>query len=235
MSEPFILLEKVSKLYRRDAVTVYALREVSLAIQRGAFVVVLGPSGCGKSTLLNLLGGLDQPTEGRVIVDGDDISHYSDAELTRYRREKVGFVFQFFNLVPSLTVRENIQLEGELVPNPRPVEELLREVGLLERANHFPGELSGGEQQRVAIARALVTRPALLLCDEPTGELDSETGKRVLSLLKRIHREENQTVVLVTHNSAIAEIADHIVRLRDGRIEEERFQSQPLEVEALQW
>ncbi len=235
MSEPFILLEKVSKLYRRDAVTVYALREVSLAIQRGAFVVVLGPSGCGKSTLLNLLGGLDQPTEGRVIVDGDDISHYSDAELTRYRREKVGFVFQFFNLVPSLTVRENIQLAGELVPNPRPVEELLREVGLLERANHFPGELSGGEQQRVAIARALVTRPALLLCDEPTGELDSETGKRVLSLLKRIHREENQTVVLVTHNSAIAEIADHIVRLRDGRIEEERFQSQPLEVEALQW
>ncbi len=235
MSEPFILLDKVSKIYRRDTVAVYALRGVSLTIRRGAFVVVLGPSGCGKSTLLNLLGGLDQPTEGHVIVDGDDISHYSDAELTRYRREKVGFVFQFFNLVPSLTARENIELAAGLVRNPRSVDELLREVGLLERADHFPSEMSGGEQQRIAIARALVTRPKLLLCDEPTGELDSETGKRVLNLLKRIHREENQTVVLVTHNLSIADIADHVLRLRDGQIEEERFQEHPLEVEAVRW
>lgn len=235
MNPPFISLEQVSKVYRRDAISVYALHEVNLTIQRGSFVVVLGPSGCGKSTLLNLLGGLDHPTHGRVVVEGQDISHYSDAELTRYRREKVGFVFQFFNLVPSLTARENIQLAAELVPNPRSVEELLKEVGLLERADHFPGEMSGGEQQRVAIARALVTRPALLLCDEPTGELDSETGKRVLSLLRRINREEGQTVVLVTHNSAIADLADHVVRLRDGRIEQERFQEHPLEVEALAW
>ncbi len=235
MKAPFILLERVSKVYRRDAVSVYALREVTLTIQWGAFVVVLGPSGCGKSTLLNLLGGLDHPTQGRVVVEGQDISRYSDAELTRYRREKVGFVFQFFNLVPSLTARENIQLAAELVPNPRSVEALLQEVGLLERADHFPGEMSGGEQQRVAIARALVTRPALLLCDEPTGELDSETGKRVLSLLRRINREEGQTVVLVTHNAAIADIADHVVRLRDGQIELERFQEHPLEVEALTW
>ncbi|MFQ3610366.1 MAG: ABC transporter ATP-binding protein [Fimbriimonadales bacterium] len=235
MKTPFIVLDEVSKIYQRDTVTVYALREVSLNIQRGEFVVILGPSGCGKSTLLNLLGGLDHPTQGRVIVDGDDISHYSDQELTRYRREKIGFVFQFFNLIPSLTARENILLASELVPHPRPVDELLRAVGLEERADHFPGELSGGEQQRIAIARALVTRPALLLCDEPTGELDSETGKRVLNLLRRVNREEGQTVILVTHNTPIAQIADHIIRLRDGQVEEESLQPNPVTVEAIRW
>jgi len=235
MNTPIIQLVKVSKVYRRDQVAVYALREVDLQIGRGEFAVVLGPSGCGKSTMLNLIGGLDKPTEGRVIVDGEDISRYDEAQMSAYRRHKIGFVFQFFNLVPTLTARENIELAAELVPNPRSVEELLHAVGLWERADHFPGELSGGEQQRIAIARALVTRPPILLCDEPTGELDSATGKRILRLLRDINRQEGQTVVLVTHNSVIAEMADHVIRLRDGRVDHEFYPPQPAEVETLEW
>ncbi|MEN3002473.1 MAG: ABC transporter ATP-binding protein [Armatimonadota bacterium] len=235
MSQPIIELIGVSKVYRRDQVAIHALRQINLQIARGEFAVVLGPSGCGKSTLLNLIGGLDTPTEGRVIVDGEDISRYNEAQMSAYRRHKIGFVFQFFNLVPTLTVRENIELAADLVPHPRPVDELLHAVGLLERADHFPGELSGGEQQRVAIARALVTRPPILLCDEPTGELDSATGKRILSLLRTINRQEGQTIVLVTHNTVIASIADHVVRLRDGQIDSEFYPPQPAEVEALQW
>ncbi len=232
---PLIELRTVSKIYRRDAVEVHALRRVNLAIQHGEFAVVLGPSGCGKSTLLNLIGGLDTPTEGAVIVNGVDISHYNEAQMSAYRRHTIGFIFQFFNLVPSLTARENVQLAADLVENPRDIDELLREVGLYERANHFPGELSGGEQQRIAIARALATRPAILLCDEPTGELDSTTGKRILSLLQRINREEGQTVVLVTHNAVIAEIADHVIRMRDGQVESETYPAEKTPVEALQW
>ncbi|MCS7065375.1 MAG: ABC transporter ATP-binding protein [Fimbriimonadales bacterium] len=235
MSQPIIELIEVSKVYRRDQVAIHALRQINLQIARGEFAVVLGPSGCGKSTLLNLIGGLDTPTEGRVIVDGEDISRYNEAQMSAYRRHKIGFVFQFFNLVPTLTARENIELAADLVPHPRPVDELLQAVGLLERADHFPGELSGGEQQRVAIARALVTRPPILLCDEPTGELDSATGKRILSLLRTINRQEGQTIVLVTHNTVIASIADHVVRLRDGQIDSEFYPPQPAEVEALQW
>jgi putative ABC transport system ATP-binding protein len=234
-SPAIIELRAVSKIYRRDAVEVHALRKVSLTIQRGTFAVVLGPSGCGKSTLLNLIGGLDTPTEGAVIVNGADISHYNEAQMSAYRRHTIGFVFQFFNLVPSLTARENVQLAADLVQNPRDIDELLREVGLYERANHFPGELSGGEQQRIAIARALATRPAILLCDEPTGELDSTTGKRILSLLLRINREEGLTVVLVTHNAVIAEIADHVIRMRDGQVELETYPTEKTPVEALQW
>ncbi len=235
MSEPLIHLIGVSKVYQRDRVAIHALRDVNLKIARGEFAVVLGPSGCGKSTLLNLIGGLDTPTAGHVIVDGEDISRYNEAQMSAYRRHKIGFVFQFFNLVPTLTARENILLAADLVSNPRPVDELLHAVGLLERADHFPGELSGGEQQRVAIARALVTRPPILLCDEPTGELDSTTGKRILSLLRDINRQEHQTIVLVTHNTVIAEIADHVIRLRDGRIDSEFYPSEPAAVEALQW
>jgi len=235
MKPVLIELSAVSKVYRRDAIEVRALHAVNLSIRAGEFVVVLGPSGCGKSTLLNLIGGLDQPTDGTVLVNGADISHYTETQMSLYRRHTIGFVFQFFNLIPTLTARENIQLAADLVRNPRSVEELLHAVGLSERADHFPGELSGGEQQRVAIARALVTRPPILLCDEPTGELDSTTGKRILSLLLNINRQEGQTVILVTHNSVIAEVADHVVRLRDGRIESETYPTEQPAVELLQW
>jgi putative ABC transport system ATP-binding protein len=235
MKPVLIELSAVSKVYRRDAIEVRALHAVNLSIRAGEFVVVLGPSGCGKSTLLNLIGGLDQPTDGTVLVNGADISHYTETQMSLYRRHTIGFVFQFFNLIPTLTARENIQLAADLVRNPRSVEELLHAVGLSERADHFPGELSGGEQQRVAIARALVTRPPILLCDEPTGELDSTTGKRILSLLLNINRQEGQTVILVTHNSVIAEVADHVVRLRDGRIESETYPTEQPAVESLQW
>jgi len=235
MKPVLIELSAVSKVYRRDAIEVRALHAVNLSIRAGEFVVVLGPSGCGKSTLLNLIGGLDQPTDGTVLVNGADISHYTATQMSLYRRHTIGFVFQFFNLIPTLTARENIQLAADLVRNPRSVEELLHAVGLSERADHFPGELSGGEQQRVAIARALVTRPPILLCDEPTGELDSTTGKRILSLLLNINRQEGQTVILVTHNSVIAEVADHVVRLRDGRIESETYPTEQPAVESLQW
>jgi putative ABC transport system ATP-binding protein len=235
MKPALIELRAVSKVYRRDATEVRALHAVSLSIQAGEFVVVLGPSGCGKSTLLNLIGGLDQPTDGTVLVNGADISHYTETQMSLYRRHTIGFVFQFFNLIPTLTARENIQLAADLVKNPRSVGELMHAVGLSERADHFPGELSGGEQQRVAIARALVTRPPILLCDEPTGELDSTTGKRILSLLLDINRQEGQTVILVTHNSVIADVADHVVRLRDGRIESETYPTEQPAVESLQW
>lgn len=235
MKPVLIELSAVSKVYRRDAIEVRALHAVNLSIRAGEFVVVLGPSGCGKSTLLNLIGGLDQPTDGTVLVNGADISHYTETQMSLYRRHTIGFVFQFFNLIPTLTARENIQLAADLVRNPRSVEELLHAVGLSERADHFPGELSGGEQQRVAIARALVTRPPILLCDEPTGELDSTTGKRILSLLLDINRQEGQTVILVTHNSVIADVADHVVRLRDGRIESETYPTEQPAVESLQW
>ena len=235
MKPVLIELSAVSKVYRRDATEVRALHAVNLSIRAGEFVVVLGPSGCGKSTLLNLIGGLDQPTDGTVLVNGADISHYTETQMSLYRRHTIGFVFQFFNLIPTLTARENIQLAADLVKNPRSVGELLHAVGLSERADHFPGELSGGEQQRVAIARALVTRPPILLCDEPTGELDSTTGKRILSLLLNINRQEGQTVILVTHNSVIADVADHVVRLRDGRIESETYPTEQPAVESLQW
>ena len=235
MKPVLIELSAVSKVYRRDAIEVRALHAVNLSIRAGEFVVVLGPSGCGKSTLLNLIGGLDQPTDGTVLVNGADISHYTETQMSLYRRHTIGFVFQFFNLIPTLTARENIQLAADLVKNPRSVGELLHAVGLSERADHFPGELSGGEQQRVAIARALVTRPPILLCDEPTGELDSTTGKRILSLLLDINRQEGQTVILVTHNSVIADVADHVVRLRDGRIESETYPTEQPAVESLQW
>lgn len=234
-TQPLIRLENVSKVYGTGEVTVYALRDATLEVERGEFVVILGPSGCGKTTLLNLIGGMDTPTRGRVIVDGVDISTYNETQLTAYRREKIGFVFQFFNLVPTLTARENVLLAAELVKKPRNVDEMLKEVELLQRATHFPGEMSGGEQQRVAIARALVKNPPILLCDEPTGELDFETGGKVLALLRQINRAERQTVLLVTHNAVIAEMADQVVRLRSGRIDSQYHNEQPAEPADLKW
>ncbi len=233
--QALIRLERVSKTYRMGEVEVHALREVSLSVRQGALVVILGPSGSGKTTILNLVGGIDVPTSGRVVVDGVDIVRYGDAELTAYRRERIGFVFQFFNLIPTLTARENVELAAELVRSPRPTDEVLDAVGLGERAAHFPGELSGGEQQRVAIARALVKNPPLLLCDEPTGELDHETGRRILQVIGEINRGEGRTVLLVTHNSAIAPMADLVVRLRSGTVDSLEENPAPADPAGLRW
>lgn len=217
-SETILALHGLGKSYGKGDVAVHALNGIDLELKRGELVVILGPSGCGKSTLLNMIGGLDQPTAGSVVVDGEDISGYDESRLSAYRRRKIGFVFQFFNLIPTLTARENVLLIAELADQPRPVTDVLREVGLEGRAHHFPNELSGGEQQRVAIARAIIKNPPILLCDEPTGELDFETGKRILGLIHRLTHEVGMTVLIVTHNSAIAQMADTVIRMRSGGI-----------------
>lgn len=235
MSEPLVLLEKVSKVYRLGQVQVPALRGVDLCVPEGEFVVFLGPSGSGKTTLLNLIGGLDQPTSGRVVVAGEDLTTMDEERLTAYRREKVGFIFQFFNLVPTLTARENVELVAELVPNPRDVREVLEAVGLGDRQDHFPSSLSGGEQQRVAIARALVKRPALILADEPTGSVDYQTAIRVLKVMRQAARAMEHTVLLVTHNQEIARMADRVVRLHSGEIASVVVNPTPADPEALHW
>lgn len=234
-TDPSINLEKVSKNYRSGDAEIAALREVSLKIMPGEFIVFLGPSGSGKTTLLNLIGGLDSPSSGRVVVNGIDITRLKDSQLTLFRRTQVGFIFQFFNLIPTLTAKENVEFAAELVGHKRVSETLLSEVGLGKRLNHFPAELSGGENQRVAIARALSTDPAIILCDEPTGNLDSETGKRIFMLLRDLNSIRRKTVVVVTHNSVIGEIAHRIVHLRDGRIAEISFNSRPRNPEELIW
>jgi putative ABC transport system ATP-binding protein len=216
-------------------VTVHALRGLDLDILEGEFLVLLGPSGSGKSTLLNVIGGMDTPTSGSVKLRGADIAGYSQRQLTAYRREHVGFIFQFFNLIPTLTARENVQLATEVAAAPLPVDETLQMVGLLERADHFPGQLSGGEQQRVAIARAVCKNPEVILGDEPTGALDYETGKLVLEVLRDVHRRSGKTVVVVTHNVAIAGMADRTVHLRSGLITEIEANPSPVEPKDLRW
>jgi putative ABC transport system ATP-binding protein len=235
MAQPIVRLDQVTKSYRMGAVVVHALHDVNFEVDAGEFVVILGPSGCGKTTLLNLIGGMDSPTSGHVVVDGIDIASYTDAELTRFRREKIGFVFQFFNLVPTLSARENVELAGELVLHPRSSEQVLDAVGLEDRATHFPGELSGGEQQRVAIARAMVKNPAILLCDEPTGGLDSETGRRILSVLHEISKAEGRTVLLVTHNTVLAQMADQVVQMQNGRLSASEHNAAPMDPDELRW
>jgi putative ABC transport system ATP-binding protein len=216
--EALFRVRGVAKTYRTGEVEVRALREVDLDIGRGEFVVLLGPSGSGKSTLLNILGGLDVPSAGQVLFGEQDLSRASEAELTAYRRRHVGFVFQFYNLIPSLTVRENVALVTDIVEHPMPADEAIDRVGLTPRRDHFPGQLSGGEQQRVAIARAIVKRPEVLLCDEPTGALDYQTGKLVLDVIAGISEELGTTAIVITHNAAIAGMADRVVYLADGRI-----------------
>ena len=230
-----IVLEDVTKTYQMGEVQVHALRGADLIVQRGDFVVILGPSGSGKTTLLNLIGGIDGPTSGNMIVDGVKLANLNEKDLTQYRRTKIGFVFQFFNLIPTLTAKENIELAAELVENPRNSLEVLKQVGLDTKADRFPSELSGGEQQRVSIARALVKNPPILLCDEPTGELDNETGKRILSVLRRINKDEDKTIVFVTHNSAIAQMADKIIRLKDGEIHRIEHNDNPVDPETVEW
>lgn len=215
---PVLRGRALTKTYGSGDAAVHALRDVDIDVARGEFIVLLGASGSGKSTLLNILGGLDVPTSGDVEFRGQRLTGAGDEELTRYRREHVGFVFQFYNLIPSLTVRENVALVTDIVPDPMPVDDAVALVGLAPRRDHFPSQLSGGEQQRVAIARAIAKRPDLLLCDEPTGALDYPTGKLVLDVIARINRDLGTTAVVITHNAAIAGMADRVVRLADGRV-----------------
>ena len=223
------------KTYRMGEIEVPALREIDLDILGGEFIVLLGPSGSGKSTLLNILGGLDVPTSGEVAYCEHRLDGAGEAELTRFRREHVGFVFQFYNLIPSLTVRENVQLVSDIAENPMPVDEAIDLVGLTPRRDHFPAQLSGGEQQRVAIARAIVKRPAVLLCDEPTGALDYQTGKLVLEVIEKINRELGTTAVVITHNAAIAGMADRVIHLGDGRIQRIDTNAHKLRPSQLSW
>jgi putative ABC transport system ATP-binding protein len=225
----------LAKTYRTGEVEVRALHDVDLDIARGEFVVLLGPSGSGKSTLLNILGGLDVATAGRVSFEEHDLTAATEADLTEYRRRHVGFVFQFYNLIPSLTVRENVQLVTDIVEDPMPVDEAIDRVGLTPRRDHFPAQLSGGEQQRVAIARAIVKRPAVLLCDEPTGALDYQTGKLVLEVIARINGELGTTAVVITHNAAIANMADRIVYLGDGTVQRIERPARKLAPAELSW
>lgn len=233
--KPLFQARKLSKVYRTGEILVQALRMVDLDLYRGEMVVLLGPSGSGKSTLLNILGGLDVPTSGTVHFLDHDLSTASDAERTRYRREHVGFVFQFYNLIPSLTAKENVALVTEIALDPMRPEDALALVGLEARLNHFPAQLSGGEQQRVAIARAFAKRPQVLLCDEPTGALDSETGRLVLSVLDQVNRALGTTVALITHNAAIAAMAGRVIRLADGRIAQEYRNETRASPDELDW
>ena len=225
----------VSKVYKVGDVEFKALDDASFELNEGELVVILGPSGAGKSTLLNMLGGLDNPTKGKIIVEGKDISTLKNNELAEYRASHVGFVFQFYNLIPTLTVHENVTLVKEIAKDPLSATKMLEEVGLKEHYKKFPSELSGGEQQRVSIARALAKNPKILLCDEPTGALDSETGVMVLKLLLKMAREYNKTIVIVTHNSNIAEIADKVIRVRSGKIQSIEINENPKNVDEVEW
>ena len=225
----------VSRIYKSGDHELRALDNVSMSLEEGKFIVILGPSGAGKSTLLNLLGGLDSPTSGTITVDGRDISTLSADELAEYRAEKVGFVFQFYNLIPTLTVHENVRLVNEIAPNALSATKMLEEVGLSDHLKNFPSELSGGEQQRVSIARALAKNPKILLCDEPTGALDSETGIMVLKLLLRMAREYGKTIVIVTHNQNMCKMADEVLHVRNGKIVSHELQPAPLSADAIDW
>ena len=235
MDEGFIRFENVSKIYRAGQVEVPALRHASFTVCKGEICVIVGESGAGKTTLLNILGGMDSLTEGRVLVDGEDISAYDKRRLTAYRREALGFVFQFYNLIPNLTALENVQIAAKLCPQALDAEAVLRQVGLQDRMGNFPAQLSGGEQQRVAIARALAKNPKLLLCDEPTGALDYQTGKAILKLLQDCAREKGMTVVLITHNKALCAMADRVIRVKSGAILSEVKQETVTPVEQIEW
>ncbi len=231
----FVEFDNVSKVYRSGDVEVRALHDMTFTVERGEICVIVGQSGAGKTTLLNILGGMDTLTSGRVTLDGSDISSYSKRQLAGYRRRDVGFVFQFYNLIPNLTALENVEISAMLSRDPLPAEEVLREVGLGDRMNNFPARLSGGEQQRVAIARALAKNPRLLLCDEPTGALDYKTGKSILSLLQKQSRERGMTVIIITHNSALTAMADRVIRVKNGTAESVEVQPNAVPVEELEW
>lgn len=235
MEEGFVRLEKVSKIYGSGEVQIKAVDEIEFSIEKGEFVIIVGPSGAGKTTVLNILGGMDAVTSGEVWVDGKNIAQYNSRQLTRYRREDIGFVFQFYNLVPNLTALENVELALQICKNPLDAATVLEEVGLKERVKNFPAQLSGGEQQRVSIARALAKNPKLLLCDEPTGALDYNTGKAILKLLQDTCRQRGMTVILITHNSAIAPMADRVIKIKNGKTKEIVENPHPVPVETIEW
>ena len=231
----FVEFADVSKIYQMGEVEVAAVRDMSFTIEQGEFVVIVGPSGAGKTTLLNMLGGMDSATSGTIMLDGARVSSFNRKQLTQYRRHDIGFVFQFYNLVQNLTARENVELASQICRDPLDADEVLAAVGLAERVRNFPGQLSGGEQQRVAIARALAKNPKLLLCDEPTGALDYETGKAILKLLQDTCHDTGRTVVVVTHNSAFTAIADRVIHVREGSVAAVELNEAPLSADVLEW
>ena len=231
----FVKLKDVTKIYHMGEVEIRAVDGITFSIDKGEFVVVVGPSGAGKTTVLNILGGMDKASGGEVVVDGNDIAGYSQKQLTGYRRNDIGFVFQFYNLVPNLTALENVELALQISKNPLDAKEVLTEVGLGDRLNNFPAQLSGGEQQRVSIARALAKNPKLLLCDEPTGALDYQTGKAILKLLQDMCRERGMTVIVITHNSALTPMADRVIRIKNGKVSEMHKNEHPVSVETIEW
>ena len=231
----FVKLENVKKRYQMGEVEIMAADGIDFSIKKGEFAVVVGPSGAGKTTVLNILGGMDTATEGKVLVDGEDIAGYSQKKLTGYRRDDIGFVFQFYNLIPNLTALENVELALQICKDPMDAREVLEEVGLGDRLYNFPAQLSGGEQQRVSIARALAKNPKLLLCDEPTGALDYNTGKSILKLLQDTCRKKGMTVILITHNSAIAPMADRVIKIKNGKVSKSVENEHPVPVETIEW
>lgn len=231
----FLSLSDVKKEYHAGSVTVPALDDVSFDLNEGEFVVILGTSGAGKTTLLNLLGGMDTVTDGKIVLDGNNIAAYGKRDLTFYRRRDVGFVFQFYNLMPNLTALENVEIAVEICENHLDPKSVLESVGLADRLNNFPAELSGGEQQRVSIARAVAKNPKLILCDEPTGALDYITGKKILKLLHTLSREQKKLVIVVTHNAALKDMADKVIRIKSGKIERVEVNARPIPVEAIEW
>ena len=231
----FLTLDKVGKVYESQAGSYRALDEVSFALDNGEFVVVLGPSGAGKTTLLNLLGGMDGASEGEIVLDGKNVSALDKKQLTQYRRDDIGFVFQFYNLMPNLTAIENVELATEICPDALEPKTVLESVGLGERLHNFPAQLSGGEQQRVSIARAIAKNPKLLLCDEPTGALDYTTGKNILRLLHDVCKRNNKLVIVVTHNQALKDMADKVITIKNGRIERVYTNEQPKPIEEIEW
>lgn len=231
----YIEVKNATKTYQMGETTIVANDALNFSVQQGELAVILGPSGAGKSTILNILGGMDSPTSGQILIDGVDIATFSERQLTAYRRTDVGFVFQFYNLVPNLTAKENVELASAVAPDALDPTEVLQEVGLAARMDNFPAQLSGGEQQRVAIARALAKNPKLVLADEPTGALDYETGKQVLKLLQDVSRKRGQTVLIITHNAAIAPMADRVIRINDAKVRGMTENAHPQSIDEIEW
>ena len=231
----YIEVKNISKTYKMGEVSIKAIENVSFEIEKGELVVILGPSGAGKTTVLNILGGMDTTDSGSIVIDGEDIAKYNKKQLTNYRRYDIGFVFQFYNLVGNLTALENVSLASQICKNPKDSEATLKSVGLEDRINHFPAQLSGGEQQRVSIARALAKNPKLLLCDEPTGALDSKTGKLILELLQKTCHDSNMTTIIITHNAVIADIADKVIKIKNGTVQDIIINKNPKLVEEIDW